>query len=210
MRVMARSTHDDLTRLGVLDNDSLALGMLTVLFARHKEMQVLWMERSAASAIQRCMYPPTRPDVILVDIGLEGISGIEVGRRITQFGMSIRLIGITAYTPTAYEREAVSAGMEEVIAKEDFPTIINIINRTAAVHDHVSRYKYTEQSPGLSPRELEVMRYYANGKTTREIMGLLNLSKGTLSSYETRAIHKLDVRNRMEAVALCASMHLFG
>ena len=208
MRGMTRS--DDTIRLGVLDNDALALGMLTTMFKGRTNIQILWAVPNPAAVVQLCMNPATRPDVLLADIGLEGISGIEVCRKIREFCTSIRFIGITAYTPGAYEREATQAGMELVLGKEDFPAVIDAITHPIVRTDPQLPYRHDEKAPGLSPRELEVMYYYAQGKSTKEIMQMLDVSKGTLSSYENRAIHKLNAHNRTEAVAICASMHLFG
>ena len=208
---MIAMTHsDDPIRLGVLDNDSLALGMLTTLFKGRTNTQILWAAQSPAAVVQLCMNPATRPEVLLVDIGLEGISGIEVCRRIRSFCDSIRMIGITAYTPGTYEREATQAGMELVLGKEDFPAVIDAITHPSVRTDPQLPYHHDENTPGLSPRELEVMYYYAQGKSTKEIMQMLNVSKSTLSSYEIRATHKLNAHNRTEALAICASMHLFG
>ena len=65
-------------------------------------------------------------------------------------------------------------------------------------------------TPRLSRRELETLRYYAQGLSTNDITDLMQTSKGTLRSYEERALAKLHARNRTEAVAICERLHLFG
>ena len=65
-------------------------------------------------------------------------------------------------------------------------------------------------TPRLSRRELETLRYYAQGLSTNDITDIMQTSKGTLRSYEERALAKLHARNRTEAVAICERLHLFG
>ena len=199
----------DCVRLGVLDNDPFALAMIAGMFKGRRDVKIMWTARNAAPAVQLCMNPATRPETLLVDMGLEGMSGIDVCVQIRRFLPDIRFIGMTAYSPDVYEADARDAGMECVLPKEDFPAVIGAVRGDLPIRKiHVNHNE--DRGIGLSPRELEIMRCFSEGAAAKEVMAKLGISKGTLGSYESRAVRKLGARNRTEAVALCVRMHLFG
>lgn len=198
-------------RLGLLDNDPLSLVMLSRLFAEQPRIRVIWRSQDPAAVVQHCMNTSTRPDVLLLDIALDGLSGMDICAHIKGFAGSLRCIGITAYSIEAYETEAIAKGMECVLSKENFSTIIStVIDGQDRVSFGPQATKTIDETCALmlSRRELQTLRFYSIGKTTSEIMDILHVSKSTLSSYEHRAIAKLGVHNRIEAVAVCAKRHM--
>ena len=216
-RGMARGEQS--VRVGVLDNDPLALQMVTGLLRHQEHVDVVWVERAPAMAIQACLSVRSRPDVLVVDMALEGITGIDVCRRVRQVVEAVRVIGITAYRPEAYREDALAAGMQAVLSKTQIQDLLTQIRDTNTIlqdtrHQDINTTTGTEPPAkniqGLSPRELETLRGFAQGLESREIMEHMGVGKSTLASYEHRAMEKLGARTRSEAVARCASMHLFG
>ena len=202
-------------RVGVLDNDALVLLMIRRLFAQQKDVKLIWLTRDPVGAVQLCLDPRSRPDVILVDMALDGMTGMDVCRRLVDFRIRVRCIGMTSYSVDAYAHAAEEVGMACVVQKEDFPRLIQLVlespsqetNSKTAGLDDVRGTAYRSQA--LSDREHEMMKLYSQGMGTKEIMGIMNVSKSTLWSYEQRALEKLHAKNRVEAIAICVRFHLF-
>lgn len=202
-------------RVGVVDNDSLSLRMLAAIVRAGAGLDLAWAVSRPAIAIQACVDEASRPHVLLVDMALGGTSGIEVCAAVRRAVPSMRCVGVTAFDPAAYEREA--AGLcDEIVSKDDFKRIPAAL--LAATHrpesDNAGIALDTQAEPAsltpLSARELETLRYYAQGLSTNEILAITGMSKGTLRTYEDRALRKLHARNRTEAVSICERHHLFG
>lgn len=236
---MIQSEHSGrLLRLGVLDNDALVLLMIKRLFAGQRGVKLLWLSKHPIGAVQLCLDPRSRPDVMLVDMALDGMTGMDVCRQLTGFHLNVTCIGMTSYSVDAYEQAAAQAGMACVIQKEDFPRLIRTVIESAPGPDHTDRTRGhgndgTGASTGsgmpatasgasgtvggnaahvpqvLSARERETLNLYAQGLDTRAIMTRMNVSKSTLWSYEQRALDKLQAKTRAEAIAIGVRLHLF-
>lgn len=204
--------------VGVLDNDALVLLMIRRLFAQQQGVKLIWLTKDPVGAIQLCLDPRSRPDVILVDMALDGMTGLDVCRHLSGFRIKIRCIGMTSYSVDAYARAAKEAGMAYVVQKEDFPHLIRIVLESPHTREE-SDVKAANAINGtlgtvsrpqtLSGREREVLKLYSQGRETKEIMEEMNVSKSTLWSYEQRALEKLRAKNRAEGIAICVRLHLF-
>ena len=215
---------DPLIRVGVLDNDPLALQMFRGVFQNQKNINVLWLQRVPAMAIQACFSTRSRPDVLVVDMALEGISGLDVCRMVRRVAATVRLIGVTAYRADTYRAEGLAMGMQAVLDKTQMhdlltqirhagessviPTVHAVAQKSGIESQRVIRQELDAR--GLSPRELETLRYFSQGLQSRQIMECLGVGKSTLASYEHRAMEKLGARTRAEAVAVCVERRLFG
>ncbi|OXN01250.1 LuxR C-terminal-related transcriptional regulator [Bifidobacterium vansinderenii] len=104
--------------LAVVDNDQLTLTMLTLLVRRLlPEVDMKWACRRGRDAIERCLSVDSRPDVLLVDMSLEGLSGVEVCRQVRAATADIALIGITSFSLEHYATDALAAGAQCVMDK---------------------------------------------------------------------------------------------
>ncbi|MBT1172757.1 hypothetical protein JS528_05195 [Bifidobacterium sp. MA2] len=197
--------------MAVLDNDLLSLKMFRMLLQRHGAFDFLWDTRFPAVAVQSCIDRVSRPDVLLVDMALDGTTGIDVCHRIRQAVPDVRFVGVTAYDPAPYDDREHRDDLYAIVRKDDFtglPRTIVDAYRAGSLASPDDDASDDATRHELSPRELEVLGHYADGRTTREIMDLMGLSKSTLWSYESRALSKLGARNRIEAVAKCVRLHL--
>lgn len=235
--------HKPIT-IAIVDNDRMALMALSSLLAR-EGFAIRWTAQLGAAAIQRCIPAVDRPDVLLVDMALTDMTGIDVCQSVCKWASELPMIGITAYDPAVYETAALAAGARAVLSKDDIETIARAIreaalrgdvatapetptvtvtstasdfhgsasntngaNRThAASHNAQSPSQSSRQSPqrsfALSAQQTDIMRLYADGRSTEEIAAALGISKGTIFAQVARVRDKLHARDRNEAVALC-------
>ncbi|KAB8289419.1 DNA-binding response regulator [Bifidobacterium ramosum] len=218
-------------RLAVVDNDPLTVTMLTLLIRRNlPEVDVTWACRRGRDAVARCLSADSRPDVLLVDMSLEGMSGVEVCRRIRAATADVVLIGVTSFSLEHYAADALAAGAQCVMDKARVADIcdaaVALVNGRAlrtqyvseltAVQSHALLAKHDETDAdddaaarlaaaaavaSLTDREREVMRLCAQGRSSREIGELLGVGESSVKTYVMRAARKLGARNRTQAVA---------
>lgn len=198
--------------IGVLDNDSLALNAIAVMTSRlSPRFHIIWSTTSPAMALQRCMTHGARPDVLVVDMALGGITGADICARIRRRTPTIGLVCVTSYDLDPYRQDAVEAGAQCLIAKDDivkelpqaircaaqgepvpgtgFPTAREANRKLNEGHATEGRLPENDK-PSLSSRERDVLRLYAHGSSTDEIAALLNVSKGSVFTYVNRACRR--------------------
>ncbi len=157
------------------------------------------------------------PDVILMDVRMPGISGIETTRLICHKYPSAKVIMLTIYEEEQLIKEAIQAGARGyVLKKVNRDDLIKIIRHvfadqafldptvTAAVFDHVRKgsEEFGEiEKPRLTQRELEILKDLVAGKTDRSIGESLYISKHTVRSHVKNIYKKLGVSSKSQAVA---------
>ncbi|WP_165775858.1 MULTISPECIES: response regulator transcription factor [Bifidobacterium] len=213
--------------IALVDNDAMALMALRSLLAR-EGFAVLWTAQLGAAAIQRCIRTQDRPDVLLVDMALTDMTGVDVCRAVRRWAPELPMVGMTAYDPAVYRDAALDSGATDVISKDDIAAIARIIRHLAIQHAaaglpdnaapstaptvHATGMeprttgesdRHPARSFALSAQQATIMRRYADGRSTEEIAAELGISKGTIFSQVARVREKLHARDRDEAVALC-------
>ncbi|MEU4083971.1 response regulator transcription factor [Streptomyces aureus] len=174
----------------------------------------------AVDAVRR-----TRPDVVLMDIRMPGMDGIEATRRILGGGPDgtdgTRVIILTTYDLDHYVYAALTAGASGFLLKDVTPEHLVAAVRLVRSGDAllaptitrrlIERFAHREESPrtglhrdlsGLTPRELEVLRLLATGLSNAELADRLFLSPTTVKTHVGRILSKLDLRDRVQAVVL--------
>ncbi|WP_169276257.1 response regulator transcription factor [Bifidobacterium moraviense] len=222
--------RERLIRVGVTDNDPLALDMLVAAAGRVRGCVVLWRAMSGVEALQLVTRAlrgrGALPDVMVVDVSLGDISGLQVCRRIRgRAGTEgIGMVGVTAYSADRFRDEARAAGMDVLMGKEEIGTGLGAAiaeaarrRRTGAerprgLDDENGRVRGNEPDAGdrrpvpdsqpLSARELETLRHYARGMSTEEITRAMGVGPTTVYSYRNRALAKLGAHSLLEAIHL--------
>jgi DNA-binding NarL/FixJ family response regulator len=173
----------------------------------------------AVAAVRR-----TRPDVVLMDIRMPGMDGIEATRRILADDPAgeIRVIILTTYDLDHYVYAALTAGASGFLLKDVTPehlvAAIRLVRSGDALlaptitHRLIERFARREEATpsadlhrdlsGLTPRELEVLRLLATGLSNAELAERLFLSPTTVKTHIGRILSKLDLRDRVQAVVL--------
>lgn len=205
-RVAAHRTGQRHAVVALVDNDRMALLALSSLLTR-AGFTVTWTAQLGAAAIQRCIRERDRPNVLLVDMALTDMTGVDVCRAVRRWAPTLPMIGMTAYDPAVYRDAAIAAGATTVSPKDDFDGLVAAIREAAVGTGDVDAKSAdsaaTDRSFALSAGQAAIMRLYADGRSTDEIAATLGISKGTIFSQVARVRDKLHARDRDEAVALC-------
>lgn len=119
--------------LALLDNDELTLGALKrYLCSRSPRIHVLWATTKGQTAINRCLDQATRPDVLLADMSLSDMEGVDVVRRIRRATPFVPILAITSFPLNRYASAAACAGAQGIVAKRDLRTIIEAIEQVSS------------------------------------------------------------------------------
>ena len=150
------------------------------------------------------------PDVVVMDIAMPELNGIEAARKISRACPSTRVIILSVHSTTEHIFRALQAGARGYLLKESAG--IEVVNAVRAVHaghrylsqkisdrlvdDYVLQRQAAEAKgplARLSPREREVLQLVVEGKSNAEIAGMLSLSPKTVETYRSRLMRKLDI-----------------
>lgn len=161
----------------------------------------------------------TRPDVMLVDIGLPGASGVQLVRELAPRLPETRFVMLTVSSADDDVIEAIEFGASGFLTKDLTPDALlravrgayagdlaiprrmaaRLVRRLADRARHAPSGHDPLSDHGLSSREREVLRLLSEGMTDREIAGALTISTRTVETHVSSVLHKLGVRNRVEA-----------
>jgi two-component system invasion response regulator UvrY len=166
------------------------------------------------------MFVEHAPDVVIMDLSLPGIGGLEAIRRIIQRKHDARILVFSMHEDTVFVEQALQAGARGYITKTSAPTVLVEAVRQVASGgmyldpDVAQRLAFQKtrgaSSPmaGLSTREFEIFCLLAEGETVNEIARRLSLSAKTVANYATQIKSKLDV-NSVAEIARLAIRHGF-
>ncbi|HHY88178.1 MAG TPA: response regulator transcription factor [Chloroflexi bacterium] len=203
------------------DHEVVRLG-LKALLDRYPQFEVVAEAGTAKEAIEQVAR--YHPDVVLMDIRLPGISGIEACEEITRDYPETKVIMLTSYAEDEMLFSAIRAGASGYVLKqiggEDLVKAIETIGRgealldpavTQRVFQEVRRAVKEEEASAfvnLSQQERHVLLLVSEGKTNREIAKALFLGEGTVRNYVSSILSKLGVSNRAEAAAYAVEHNL--
>jgi DNA-binding NarL/FixJ family response regulator len=151
-------------------------------------------------------YDRLRPDVIIVDIRLPIVGGIEAIAAIRRIDPEARIIAITSYGGDAEIRRALDAGALGLLLKgASGEEVVDAVRRVHSGRPYIAADASDElragsDSPSLTRRESDVLRLMAEGLRNHEIAANLGLSLGTVKVHVNRILEKLDAVDRTEAV----------
>ena len=160
------------------------------------------------------------PDVAVIDLNLPGQSGLELSRRILLKHPEARLIVFSMNDDPVFAARAIEAGAKGFIAKNDDPLLFvgavrEVFQGGVYLHPDMARQiaflrKGTNASKlaDLSPRELEILRLIASGKTMAEVADALNISYKTVANNCTLLKQKLGARSAMDLMRVAIDAHL--
>ena len=196
----------------VEDNDQLRATLARVI-NRAEGFRCLSQYANAESALKA--LPQERPDVVLMDINLPGLNGVECVRRLKQIAPEIQVMMLTVYEDTENIFSALAAGASGYMLKrtpqaELLDAIRQVHGGGSPMTTHIARkvvqsFQKTpasaESTADLSAREREVLDCLSQGLIYKEIAEKLGISYETVHTYIRRIYEKLQVRTRTEAVA---------
>jgi DNA-binding NarL/FixJ family response regulator len=195
------------------DNEQLRSTLSRVL-NRAEGFQCISTFGSAEAGLEE--LPKNKPDVVLMDINLPGINGVECVRRLKQIAPEIQVVMLTVYEDTENIFNALAAGASGYLLKRtssaELLESLREVNRGGSpMTAHIARKVVqsfqkpvaatAEPTEDLSPRESEVLDCLSQGFLYKEIAEKLGISYETVHTYIRRIYEKLQVRTRTEAVA---------
>jgi DNA-binding NarL/FixJ family response regulator len=196
----------------VEDNDQLRATLARVI-SRAEGFQCVGQHATAEAALEA--IPKETPNVVLMDINLPGMNGVECVRRLKQLAPQTQVVMLTVYEDTENIFNALAAGATGYMLKrtprdELLAAIRDVLRGGSPMTTHIARkvVQSFQRAPApanpteeLSPREKEVLDCLAQGFLYKEIADKLGISYETVHTYIRRIYEKLQVRTRTEAVA---------
>jgi DNA-binding NarL/FixJ family response regulator len=206
-------------RVLVVDDHALHRDGTRQILDAHPDLQVVGDASSGEVAL--ALVNQLRPDVVLMDIRLPGINGIEVTRRLTRDHPQIHVLMVSAYDEDEYVRGALEAGAAGYLSKtapgkELVQAVRAVARGTSVLQSGLTARLLTsarppEHGPGdLSERELAVLTLLAAGRHNREIASELSISPRTVDRHCDNIYSKLGVGSRTEAVVRAISKNLLS
>ena len=202
-----------LIRVAIVEDDEWLRTSLVTEISRAAGFECLGSFRSAELALKS--IPALNPDVVLMDINLPGMDGVQCVRQLKEVCPKVQFLMLTVYEDADHVFEALAAGatgylLKQTTRRELLAAIKDVHSGGSPMTSNIARRVVqafrredasVPESAKLSQREREVLELLARGYLYKEIMDSLKVSRGTLNTYIRRTYEKLHVRSRAQAVA---------
>jgi DNA-binding NarL/FixJ family response regulator len=179
-------------------------------------IEIVGEAATGAEALQ--MVQELQPDVLLLDIEMPDMSGIEVAQKLHNSGQSLRVLVLSAYDDIEYVRRLINCGVAGYLLKDE--ALRNVVQAVREVADGTTGWfsyqiqcqlnqiiEYPSERV-LTERELEVLGLAAQGKTNGAIANVLQISEKTVEKHLDSIYRKLEVRSRTEAAVTAVQRNL--
>jgi DNA-binding NarL/FixJ family response regulator len=202
-------------RVLVVDDHPVVRHGLTAILRYEPEIEVLGAAADGEQALQ--MVLDLQPDVVLLDLRLPLLTGVEVMQRARAAGVASRFLVLTTYDTDEYIAPALAAGAQGYLLKDTDPDelvrgIKAVVQGRAALESSVAARllgrMQEEPADELSAREREVLSLLVEGAANKAIAARLSLSENTIKTHLSRIFAKLNVQSRSEAVAAALTRRL--
>ena len=194
----------------IIDDDNLVSLSLKTILEASGQVEVVGLGSNGKEAI--ALYEEWKPDVLLMDIRMEEMTGLEAGHEILKQNSEAKILFLTTFSDDEYIVKALHMGAKGYILKQNFESIVPAL---LAVHNGQTVFgdEITEKLPDLmntsskepdfkdydiTDKEMEIIRLVADGLNNKEIAEKLFLSEGTVRNYLSTILEKLGVRDRTQ------------
>lgn len=211
-------------RVLVVDDHEIVREGIRMVLATDPELEVVGVASSGEEAIEKVRE--LEPDVVLMDIGMPGLSGFEATRRIRESYPNTQVVALTVHDSEGYVFQMLQAGATGYVVKrapaEDVIAAVKRAHQGEAVlhpsvaklviKDYLARVAKGEESSfdTLSEREREILKLIAEGLTNREIADKLFLSIKTVQAHRANLMRKLGMHDRTELVKYAIRKGIIG
>ena len=201
-------------RVLVADDQALVRSGFRMIIDERADIELVGEAEDGAQAIR--LAGELDPDVILMDVRMPGLDGVEATRRLVDGGTRARILVLTTFDLDEYVYAAVRAGASGFLLKDVQPTELvdairvvaagNSLFGPAATQRLVERFAQPQQASAsetldvLTDREREILRLLAEGNSNAELAAKLYLSEATVKTHVSAVLRKLGVRDRVQAV----------
>lgn len=196
-------------KIVVIDDDNLVALSLKTILENTGRVEIAAIGSSGEEAI--ALYEQLKPDVMLMDIRMQGMTGLEAGEAILKKDKSARILYLTTFSDDEYIVKALNIGAKGYILKQDFngiepalQAVMNgqrvfgeqVITRLPELISEKEQFDYTQK--GLTDKEWELVTLVAQGLSNKEISAQMFLSEGTVRNYLSQILEKLSLRDRTQ------------
>ena len=196
-------------RVLVVDDDKLVAVSLKTILEADGEITVVGLGEAGDDAIR--LYREQHPDILLMDIRMSPMSGLEASEEILKEKPEAKILLLTTFSDDEYIVKALKCGVKGSILKQDYASILpairavctgqtvfgtQIISRLPELLERKSAFDY--ETYEITEKERAVMKLVADGKSNKEIAGEMFLSEGTIRNYISGILDKLNLRDRTQ------------
>ena len=205
---------DSVPRTLIADDHRLVADALNELLAEHCEMVGTVLDGSSllSVALER------RPDLIIADLSMPGLSGVEAVGELRRAGVSAKIIIVSMYGDPRVAKQAIAAGASAFVAKqgagEELLTAIRVVLKGGSyisphIAERMASTAATERPLAtLTPRQREILKFIAKGHSAKEIAAALNVSPRTVETHKYEIMRALGFRKSADLVRYATSMGL--
>ena len=191
-------------RILLAEDQAMLRGALSALLSLESDIDVVGNAADGEAAWRELQR--LKPDVLVTDIEMPGLTGLELAQRIARHELPVKVVIVTTFARAGFLRRALDAGvrgclLRDAPAEQLADAIRNVQRGGRAIDPQLAIDAWGEADP-LSDRERQALRLAGEGLSASEIAQQLNLSHGTVRNYLSEAIGKLGVGNRIEAYRL--------
>ena len=195
----------------IIDDDKMIAASLKIIIENGSTAEVVAQGSSGAEAIS--LYEQHKPDIMLMDIRMEGMTGLEAGEKIISVHPEARLLFLTTFNDDEYIIKALAMGAKVYIIKQDFESIApaleavmrgqsvfgaQVMDRIPELMNGGAKKEFDYSEYGINETEQEIIKKVAEGLSNKEMSQLMYLSEGTIRNYLSDIFLKLDVRDRTQ------------
>lgn len=209
-RALSEIAGDCVIRVVVVDDHPIVRHGLVSLLEQKPDIDLVGEAADGAEAVQVILA--AQPDVVLLDLRMPIMSGVDVMRHAREHGSTARFLVLTTYDSDEYIGPAISAGAQGYLLKDSEPdellqAIRSLVRGGAALESSIAarlleRVTQPHEEESLSARELDVLRLLVSGASNKAIAVRLMLSENTVRSHVSHILQKLNAQSRGEAVAI--------
>ncbi len=191
-------------RVLIAEDQGMVLGALAALLELEPDVEVVGRARDGQEALE--LIQTVRPDVVLTDIEMPRMTGLELAAELRRRGSPARVVILTTFARGGYLRRALDAGaagylLKDAPAERLAEAVRRVHSGLRAVDPDLAAAAWEEADP-LTDRERQVLRLAGEGESSARIAAGLHLSEGTVRNYLSEAISKVGAGNRVEAARI--------
>jgi len=191
-------------RVLLAEDQAMLRGALTALLGMESDIDVVAAAADGEAAWRELQR--LKPDLLVTDIEMPGLTGLELAQRIQRHALPIKVVIVTTFARAGFLRRALDAGVCGYLLKdapaEQLADALRKVHRGGRAIDPALALEAWGEADPLNDRERQALRLAGEGVSAGEIAARLNLSQGTVRNYLSEAIGKLGVGNRIEAYRL--------
>jgi two-component system, NarL family, response regulator NreC len=198
------------TKILLADDHTIVRQGLKLILSSQPDLQVVGEAANGRETVE--LAQQLKPDVVLLDVAMPELNGIDATRRMMETNPRLRILVLSMHKEAVYVREILKAGARGYLLKDVIDTeLVNAVRSVARGDGYISpavsgallsdyRQNVTDPVDLLTKREREVLQLIAAGKTNKEVAAQLNLSVYTVDSHRGKIMEKLNLHSTGELV----------